>query len=309
MTARLALAALPPFDLELTVASHRRAESNVIDRWEDGAYRRALDVGGGPRLVSVTWNGDVEQPTLEITVEGGAASPAEVEQLGETVRQVLGPERDLGPFYAFAAQDPVLGPLTAGALRGLQPPRAPSVFEALVAAFSAQQITLPFAMRLLGRLSEAYGERLEIGGRAYLAFPSPERLAQGREEDLVALQYSRNKARYILGAARAVADGDLDLEGLAALDNATVLGRLRRVPGVGRWTAEYLLMRALGRLDVFPAGDSGLAQAISRFYLGGRKPTPTEIDALVEGWGPWRGYAYFYLARAKRLPVALHTLR
>jgi AraC family transcriptional regulator of adaptative response / DNA-3-methyladenine glycosylase II len=88
--------------------------------------------------------------------------------------------------------------------------------------------------------------------------------------------------------ARALADGSLRLEPDG--DAAATLERLRAVPGVGEWTAQYLAMRALGWPDAFPASDVGVMKALG---------VSTAREALVaaEAWRPWRGYAVIHLWR------------
>lgn len=188
---------------------------------------------------------------------GGVRIEPGVPTLVEAVRHYLGAPFDLGAFAAFAAFDSVLAAL-AERLRGLRPPLAPDPFEALVTSITAQQVSLQAAFAIRNRLIRAFGEPL---GRAY-AFPSRERIARAEPPELVAVGFSRRKADYTVGLARA----ELDLDALAALPDDEVKRRLMALPGIGEWTADWFLARHLARPEAWPAGDLGLRKAVLHFY-------------------------------------------
>ena len=180
----------------------------------------------------------------------------------------------------------MLGPLVV-ALEGLRPPLAPDPFEALVTSITAQQISLVAAFSIRNRLIQAFGEP---AGRAY-GFPRRERLALAEPAELVALGFSRRKADYVVGLARA----DLDLEGLAALPDDDVKARLVALPGIGEWTADWFLARHLARPTAWPAGDLGLRKAVLRFY------GETDPRTLEEHFSPFANLAAHYLLVALRV--------
>jgi DNA-3-methyladenine glycosylase II len=196
----------------------------------------------------------------EVRIEpapGGVAIEPDEPALADVVRRYLGGPFDLDAFAAFAATEPVLARLVP-TLRGFRPPLVPDPFETLVTSISAQQISLQAAFSIRNRLIEAFGEKHDV---AY-AFPTRERLAHARPEEIVALGFSRRKAEYILGLAQA----DLDLDTLALLPDDEVKAKLVALPGIGEWTAEWFLARHLGRPDAWPAGDLGLRKAVLHFY-------------------------------------------
>jgi DNA-3-methyladenine glycosylase II len=178
-------------------------------------------------------------------------------ELPALVRRYLGEPFELDPFVAFAVTEPVLAEVVP-ALRGFRPPLVPDPFEALVTSITAQQISLRAAFSIRNRLIEAFGERHTV---AY-AFPARERLAAARPEEIVAVGFSRRKAEYVIGLARA----ELDLDGLALLPDEEVKAALIAQPGLGDWTADWFLARHLGRPDAWPAGDLGLRKAVLHFY-------------------------------------------
>jgi DNA-3-methyladenine glycosylase II len=183
-------------------------------------------------------------------------SPGDAD-LVEPVRRYMGGPFDLDSFTAFAATDPVLGPLVER-LRGLRPPLAPDPWESLVTSITAQQVSLHAAFAIRNRFIQAFGERFE---RAH-AFPTRERLVAAEPEELLALGFSRRKAEYVVGLARS----ELDLDGLALLPDEEVKARLVALPGIGEWTADWFLARHLARPDAWPAGDLGLRKAVLHFY-------------------------------------------
>ena len=160
------------------------------------------------------------------------------------MRRYLGGPFDLDAFAAFAATEPVLAGLVP-ALRGFRPPLVPDPFETLVTSITAQQISLRAAFSIRNRLIEAFGERHEVAH----AFPTRERLALARPEEIVAVGFSRRKAEYVVGLAQA----ELDLDALALLPDDEVKAALVALPGIGEWTADWFLARHLGR----PGGLAG----------------------------------------------------
>jgi DNA-3-methyladenine glycosylase II len=127
------------------------------------------------------------------------------------------------------------------------------------------------------------------------AFPGPEELASAEPDEVKRLGFSHAKARTIVDAARAIAAGDLDLEGLEQLDDAAAVERLTHLRGIGRWTAEYVLLRGLGRLHIFPGDDVGAHNKLRRLF---DLDTALDYDAvkrLVGPWDPYAGVVYFHL--------------
>jgi DNA-3-methyladenine glycosylase II len=226
-------------------------------------------------------------------VAGDAVDEATGLEAAAMVARVFQTGRDVAGLEDAGRQDSVLAALL-GECRGLRPILLPSPFEALAWAILGQQVNVAFAAKTKRALAERYGSRIATAQGSYLLFPAPEVLAQARAEDLAALQLSRQKARYITEAAREVASGRLDLDAIGRMAPEDAMGVLEELPGVGRWTAEYVLLRGFGHPDAIPAADGGLRAIIGREYGFGRSATEAEVRDLAERWAGWRGYAAFY---------------
>lgn len=284
----------PPFRLDLTVWTLRRRPDNAVDRWDGQDYRRVLPLSGGPVEVAVRQVGSPAAPRLKISAQGRRL-PAHTKAVVSTgLERLLGLKLDLAPFYRFAERRKPLRAL-AVRFRGMKPPRFASVFEGLINAIACQQLTLTVGIRLLNRLARACGTGFDGGGVVAHAFPRPEDLVNVSPATLRALGFSRQKGRAILELARSVAEGTLDLELLSALSDEAAVARLRELRGVGRWTAEYVLLRGLGRVHVFPGDDVGARNNLQS-WLG--LPRPLDYDGVGRTLHRWRDYGgllYFHL--------------
>jgi DNA-3-methyladenine glycosylase II len=242
----LTLKPSPPFRLDLTVWVLRRVPINAMDHWDGRTYRRIILIDGTPASLEVVQIGPPEQPVLRVSAGSHASAKKRVAVIAFLDR-LLGLHLDLAPFYRVALQDKRLDSVVRPYI-GFRPPRLPSVFESLLNGVACQQLSLHVGIHLLNRLCASYGRN---SGGDHHAFPLPEDLANAPPEDLKRLGFSGAKAKTILGASRAIASGELDLELLARLDDTSAFAQLQDLHGVGRWTAQYVLLRGLGRLDVF----------------------------------------------------------
>jgi DNA-3-methyladenine glycosylase II len=283
-----------PFRLDLTAWALRRRAHNTIDRWDGRVYRRALSLDGEAVALSVIQDGPLDAPRLAMTLSGGQIDRRAATIARETLDGLLGLTVDLSAFATMAAGDPLLDRLSRR-LRGLKPPRFPTVFEALVNGIACQQLSLDVGIHLLNRLTTARGRPVPEDADGLRAFPGPRDLASAAPAELNGMGFSSAKARTIVETAEAVVHGDLDLESLGGLDDRTVVERLTSLRGVGRWTAEYVMLRGLGRLHVFPGDDVGARNKLGRF-LDIDSPLDYEgIARLLARWNPFAGVLYFHL--------------
>jgi len=262
------LLSLPsPYDFELSTGRFRAFGTDLANRLVDETLYRAVR-GREVRIVARPGGVDVE--------------PLD-DETRPVVLALLGAPFDLPPFYAWAAQDPLLAPI-AERLRGFRPPLQPDPFEALITSITAQQVSLHAAVAIRNRLVERLGAPV---GEAW-AFPARERIAEAGEQVLVEVGFTRRKAEYAVGLARS----DLDLDGLAKLDDDEVRVRITALRGLGPWTAEWFLARHLARPHAWPAGDLALRKAAESLYgvavteLGARLHPFQNLSAhyLLTGW-------------------------
>jgi DNA-3-methyladenine glycosylase II len=285
---------VPPFRLDLTVWALRRRPDNAVDTWDGRTYRRALEVEGGTIELAAVQAGSSVAPRLTVTLTGTGLDRRTEETARAALARLLGSETDLSAFYRLAERDPLLRTLAAR-FRGLKPPRFPTLFECLVNAIACQQLTLTVGIRLLNRLAKAHGTTPEDG--ALHAFPVPTRLALA-PETLRPLGFSGAKARSIVELAAGIGAGTFDPSAIERLDDREALQALLRLRGVGRWTAEYALLRGLGRLHVFPGDDVGARNNLAR-WLDCRGPLDyARVQAAVRHWQPFAGLVYFHLLLA-----------
>jgi DNA-3-methyladenine glycosylase II len=281
-----------PYRLDLTVAAARRRDVNPLDRWKDGALRRTLEVDGAAREVTVRQEGSAEDPLLLVEVDG-SVRPEQLPTVRAALDRLLGTRVDMAPFASWAAANPDRAELAAR-FRGMRPPRTPTVFETLAFAICCQQLTLARGLVLVGRLVAEAGTP-RFAGDPYPAFPTPQAVATVPTERWTELGFSRMKARALAEASRGIAAGELDLEALDDDPDDAVRERLGGLYGVGRWTSDVVLLRGLGRLHVFPRGDSGALGGLARWAGLGRRPDRSTVDAIIDDWRPYGGLLYLHL--------------
>ncbi len=255
---------------------------------EQGEYRRAISVDGASGSVAIRLAADGSHLVAAIDASRIAALPAVVGR----IRRLFDLDADAAAIDAQLAKDPLLAREIA-ARPGLRVPGAWDPFELAVRAILGQQISVAAARTLAGRVAHLCGDRVadaEDRGCG-LVFPGPERLAEARLETI---GLTRARAVAVKALARAAADDPSLLRPAGDLE-ATV-ARLVELPGIGRWTAQYIAMRAFREPDAFPEADLGLLRALER---GGVRPTPAQLLRRAERWRPWRAYAALRLWSAE----------
>jgi DNA-3-methyladenine glycosylase II len=270
----------------------RRLSTNVVDRFTpDGQYVRALS--GIPRPVILRAKQLPDEGCLSVTIESDAEQNASVLTL---VCEMLGTDRDLAAFNLSASHIPWLDPLVAR-MRGVKPPRYPTLWEACANAIVFQQVSLRAASTIMQRVVLALGKPVEVAGlpTPCFTFPSVESFQGAKDELLRATGLSGGKLATLRRVAEALASGSLDQAIIGGATSPDAAAVLRRIKGIGPWTAAVILLRGLGRLDVFPANDTSVASNIA--LVAGSAPFNTQ--AVLDALGPQRGMLYFYLLLAR----------
>ena len=235
----------------------------------------------------------VEPAGSRWAVEAWGAGPAEARR---AVRELFSLEDPLAEFYALTRAEPTLRG-TDRRFRGLRIPRDANVFEALLHAIVGQQLSVAAANAIKLRLLERFGRRLDAGGVEVPHLPAPTALLRAGADGLRSLGLSRAKSAALVELARGVrAVQPVPWLQKRSLDDAR--GELERLRGVGRWTAENVLLRGAGRRDVFVAGDLGVRVALERFGVLDRTAPEEEARAWADAHYPgWGSYATLYLWR------------
>ena len=279
-----------PYRLDLTVSVLRRLSSNLVDLLTpEGEYVRALGASQGPLIARVSQSG----PTaLMVTLAGAESEHA----WGlAVVRRILGVDRDLTYFNDAAASIPWLKAL-AERMRGVRPPRYPTLWEACVNAVVFQQLSLIAATAIMHRLTVALGKPAESDGVRHYLFPSAASFLRADHALLRAAGLSLGKLATLRRVGEALAAGTLDeamLEELPSPDAAALLGGIK---GIGPWTAAVILLRGLGRLDVFPMNDTSVARNL--VFVAGYGAA-VDIEATLRSLSPQQGMLYYHLLLAR----------
>lgn len=285
------------FRLDATVWVLRRRQKNLIDGWDGRTYSRVLVFDDAP--VKLTASLDEAKGVSRLNVGLQSAVPLTASHQTEAaalLQKVFGLSVNVAPFYAMTEQSPALDRL-AKQFIGVRPTRYPTVFEALVNAVACQQVSLDAGIALLNRLSATFGPGLpgDDGAAAMHAFPRPEDVLDVPEGDLKQLGFSYQKARTIKEVAYRVVNGDVDAAKLETASNEEIAATLQAIRGIGRWSAEYVLLRGFGRIDVFPGDDVG-GQNNVRALLGmDSRPDYAGLKTLTAAWSPYAGFVYFHL--------------
>ncbi len=258
-------------------------------------YRRLYDVGNELTLAIVQ-----QDMGSRLVVRTHPHRPKNAVALQDLVIWQFHLDAPLKAFYKQAGKHPFFRPIIK-ALYGVKPLRTPTLYEMAVIAITEQQLSFPIAVKMRSRLVEALGQKMTFEGREYRAFPSAQALATCRVSDLRALSFSTRKAEYLIDLSRKVAQGELNLEDLRHRSNEEVVTTLTNLRGFGRWSAEYLLTRGLGRSDIFAADDLGIQTLVGKYLGPGHRINAEECRRILQDWGDYKRWAIFYLLGAARL--------
>jgi 3-methyladenine DNA glycosylase/8-oxoguanine DNA glycosylase len=169
-------------------------------------------------------------------------------------------------------------------------------FDALAESIAYQQLSGKAAATIWGRVRALYGKRKWL---------DPKQVLATKDEALRAAGLSRSKVAALKDLAAKTIDGTVpSARQLAKMSDEEIIERLTAVRGIGRWTAEMLLLFDLGRLDVWPVGDYGVQKGLAKTFGKRKLPTPKQMAKLGEKWKPYRSIAAWYFWRALDKPEA-----
>jgi DNA-3-methyladenine glycosylase II len=271
----------------------QRTRKNRIDEVdEEGVWSRVVPLTRGPVLLRCRQEGAL----LRVQAEGASAetthalSEDDEAQLRVLIERMFALSRDLRPFFRAAHADPAFADM-ADRCAGLRPQRFATLFEAIANALCCQQLSLESGLTTLSRIAERFGPRLNLGRGRGVRFgpPDPQRVAKAPPGSLRELGMSSRRGGYLQALARSplhAFEAELD-----RLSYAAARRQLLELPGIGPWSADYILLRGMGKLELFPGGDVGAANALSRIL--GRKVSPADAPGIAESFAPMQGMLYF----------------
>jgi DNA-3-methyladenine glycosylase II len=252
--------------------------------------RPRLLAGGGPpadavtRLSARVLDGTVRRPALE-----------------ELIVRLFGlddPAHGLRPHLPAAVRRALRGVRGAAALPGY-----PTLFEALVHTILGQQISATAANAHRAAFARRFGTAFPFDGTTYWMFPAPAAVGGERVASLRRPGLSTAKAVAVRAIARALERGTVSEAALRALPAEAAIEALTALPGVGRWTAEWVLLRALRRFDIVPAGDLAVRKAVTWFAARSAPLTERQVRDVTAPWAPYAGLIAFRLLAAHRQTV------
>jgi len=279
---RLRLPYRPPLDWDAALTFFAPRAVPGVEVVDGDTYRRTIVIDDDPGVIEVG-PGDGNSLVLRAHLPHWDALIHHVQR----VRRLFDLDADPAEIATALHADPRLSELAA-ARPGLRLPGTWDPFETGVRAILGQQISVPAATTIAGRLTARIGR--PVAGLTALGlthtFPPAPRVATA---DLDGLGLTSTRAEAVRRFAAEVADGRLRLDRSVTLDE--LVGSLVALPGIGEWTARYVALR-LGEADAFPSGDLGLRRAAA---AAGVVPTPAALERQVERCRPLRGYAAIHL--------------
>ena len=276
-----------PFDFQAMLRFLGSRAVSGIESVDDTSYRRTITSCGHPGAIEISDAGDGKHLLVRAHLPTFNSLIDDISR----VRRIFGLDQPPATNIPQLGRDPLLGPLVK-ANKGLRLLGPWDRFESAVRIVLTQQISLRAARTILGRLVRAFGtpvDGLDELGLSFV-FPSAERLANATVAKLASLGMPTTRAATVKALATVYTSEAISLEPAAKLD--VVVERLQAIPGIGRWTAHCIALRAIGHHDAFPADDLGLRRAASQ---DGEFLDAAALEELAESWRPYRGLAAMHL--------------
>jgi AraC family transcriptional regulator, regulatory protein of adaptative response / DNA-3-methyladenine glycosylase II len=279
---RLTLAYRPPFAWPELLRFLAGRSSAGVECITGDAYLRTVAIGKYRGWLRATPLRDRHALSIELATNLVPALPVILSRL----RNLFDLDARPDVIAADLRRDSIIGKRVKQDA-GLRVPGAFDGFELVVRAVLGQRISVKAATTLAGRVAAAFGEPVATPFPCLNRLtPSAERLAEAKPADLTGLGITAPRAASIIHLAGVVARDQLDLS--PGPDPQAVIQALTRLPEIGRWTAQYVAMRALRWPDAFPDGDLGLLR-------GANAGSARELRNMAEAWRPWRAYAAMHL--------------
>jgi len=290
---------LAPFSLDLSAQVFSSGDRQVRS-YANGVFSQVLRVDVALFLANVFSTGTVDLPKLVVELKSNKPITAQtIKAAKEAITYLFSLDFDLAVLYREVESDSTMHKITQQ-LYGFKFPTTPTVFESLVDAIVEQQISIKVARTIEERFAKKFGDKLDIDGETYYAFPTPQNVKDTCINDIRSCGLSERKAEYIYNAAQLIVEGKLNLEEMKNTSNPEeIIAELDEIKGIGVWTAELTMLRGMQRFDALPADDFGIKRVISKYYYGGKPVKAAEAREIAKAWGKWKGLAAFYLISAE----------
>lgn len=278
------------FDFDLNMHFLQRSPKEILHSIGESEVTKMLKVGEELILFKVGF----EERQLVIHFMNTNPTAYVKEEIQKYVAEWFDLDSDLRPFYKMAKDDKLLSDLVKK-FYGYRIVGQPDLFESLVWAVLGQQINVHFAYTIKQRFVEQFGEKLEHENRLHYLFPHAEKVSTLTSEQLLPLQFSRQKAAYTIGIGEAFASGKVSKEKLKGLPLQEAKEELMKIKGVGNWTANFALMKTFRYPDAFPLEDVAIHNAIKNLKKMKQKPTLDQVKRVFKKYKGWEAYATLYL--------------
>jgi DNA-3-methyladenine glycosylase II len=288
---------VPPYDFNTSIHSHRYKKYHY-DRYDRSGrvYKRAFDIHGELILAEIRSAGSVMRPRLRITLTGDRIEKEDVVLVKKAIQRQFLTDLDLKIFYRGIREDAVLKAITKR-FYGLKPNWPGDLFECLVRCVISQQINVVVADKIEMEFVQKFGRKIIHDSGVFYSFPTALAVSEIEIKDLRQVKFSERKADYIIGLARHIVDGKIDLSRIEKLPAHQFTEEITKIRGVGPWTAECSLMH-LGHSDILPRGDIGLHHAIRKFYGMNKKAGIKKVLHVARRWNGCETLATYYLWHA-----------
>lgn len=284
---------VPPFRLDYTVWALRRRTNNIIDQWDGKYYTRLFIIDGQPIKVMVEQKNARDNPQILVSLDKRITKKTQ-NIVSQLLEMILGLNRNMQNFYQLTQYDRYLKPLVIQFM-GVKPPRFPSLFEAIVNAISCQQISLDAGLQIQNRLAQHIGTRIHDENTIFYAFPIPKNIADCSVLELKKLGYSKSKSETLIRLASAIVSSEALFADLENKPTEEAIKFLCQFKGIGRWSAEYILLRGLSKIETFPGDDIGAQKNLQQLLHLSEKLDYQKISKITKKWYPYAGFIYFHL--------------
>lgn len=284
----LTLTSRGPFNLPLSLKVMASFSPESVG--ENSILREAVCIDGKPLVLNA------EQIRKTPSVIKVSVRPAIAKNVRALAEWMLFTELDLRPFYHKTKNNKVLGPIVKE-LYGLKYIRPASLFEMMIIAITEQQISLSAAYRIRDRIVRRFGKKVDD----LFDFPNADSLSKASEKELCSCGLSKRKAEYIRGVAQQVLAGSLSMQHLKSLSDGDFRDAVTKIRGFGPWSANYMLVRGMGRIDCVPADDLAVRSVVGKYLGNGKRMSEVQVLKAVKPFSPFRGLAVFYMLAHDRL--------